>query len=78
MFITLQSLTENDLEKIILIRGEKHTVLQAITRQIAHYSYHVGQIVYLGKMLVADSWQSLSIPKNKSESFNQQSIEQKK
>lgn len=66
----LESITDNDLDKIIYIRNEGHTVLEAINRQIAHYSYHVGQIVCLSKMLNGGQWQSLSIPRNQSGSYN--------
>jgi hypothetical protein len=54
----------------VKIRGQDHTVVQAINRQIAHYSYHVGQIVYLAKHFKAANWQTLSVPKNKSAEFN--------
>jgi hypothetical protein len=66
---TLRSLTEEHLDRIIYIRNQGHTVLEAINRQLAHYPYHVGQIVFIGKMS-ADSWQSLSISKGASEQFN--------
>ena len=66
---TLHSLTEDDLTKIIYIRNQGHTVMEAINRQLAHYSYHVGQIVFIGKMC-AGSWQSLSIPRNESGKIN--------
>ncbi|MCW3118520.1 MAG: hypothetical protein JWM28_2602 [Chitinophagaceae bacterium] len=66
---TLKSLKSEDLEKMIYIRNQGHTVLEAINRQLAHYPYHVGQIVYIGKMCV-EQWNSLSIPKGKSETFN--------
>jgi hypothetical protein len=69
---TLQSLTENDLSKTITIRSQPLNVVDAINRQMAHYSYHVGQIVYLGRWITKDEWKSLSIPKNKSQQFNQQ------
>lgn len=65
----LKSLTENDLNKIIYIRNQGHTVIDAINRQLAHYSYHIGQIVYIGKMC-SEKWNSLSIPKGESKSFN--------
>jgi len=55
--------------KIVYIRNQGHTVMEAIYRQLAHYSYHVGQIVYIGKMCSCD-WNSLSIPKGGSETFN--------
>ncbi|MBA3970676.1 MAG: DUF1572 family protein [Bacteroidetes bacterium] len=63
---TLNSLNEEDLMKTVTIRGEELTVTQALTRQTAHYSYHVGQIVFLGKHIKNTGWNSLSIPKNRS------------
>ncbi len=66
---TLKSLKSEDLEKIIYIRNQGHTVLEAINRQLAHYPYHVGQIVFIGKMC-AEHWDSLSIPKGKSNTYN--------
>lgn len=69
---TLESLTENDLSKTITIRSQSLNVVDAINRQMAHYSYHVGQIVYLGRWIKQNGWKSLSIPKNQSGEFNQQ------
>ncbi|GAB3552124.1 DinB family protein [Spirosoma fluminis] len=66
---TLQSLREEDLTKTIYIRNQGHTVVEAINRQLAHYSYHIGQLVFLGKML-AKNWTSLSIPRGESSQFN--------
>ena len=66
---TLKSLKEEDLEKTIYIRNQGHTVLEAINRQLAHYPYHVGQIVFIGKMGV-EKWDSLSIPKGESNNYN--------
>ena len=66
---TLKSLNEADLEKIIYIRNQGHSVLEAINRQLAHYPYHIGQIVFIGKMC-AEQWSSLSIPKGNSNQFN--------
>ena len=66
---TLATLEEADLGKTVYIRNQAHSVMEAIQRQIAHYSYHVGQIVFLGKML-SKEWESLSIPRNKSKDFN--------
>jgi uncharacterized damage-inducible protein DinB len=63
---TLHSLREEDLMKKVTIRGEELTVLQALTRQTAHYSYHIGQIVFLAKHIRNKDWQSLSIPRNRS------------
>ncbi len=62
---------DEDLEQVIYIRNEGHTVIEAINRQLAHYPYHVGQIVFIGKMLKDTEWNSLSIPKNKSSDYNQ-------
>ena len=70
LFEALDTLQESDFEKIIFIRGETHSVLDALLRQLAHYPYHIGQMIYIGKMLKNTDWQSLSIPKNKSQSFN--------
>ncbi len=67
---TLNSLKEEDFTKIIYIRNQGHSVMEAINRQLAHYPYHVGQIVFIGKMLTDNNWKSLSIPKNKSKEFN--------
>ena len=72
LFKSLEPLTSSDLDKIIYIRNEGHTVLEAINRQLAHYPYHVGQLVFLAKLLAADKWKSLSIPKNKSQEYNQE------
>ncbi len=69
LFNTLDSLSPEDMGKTVLIRGEEHTVLEAINRQLTHYAYHIGQIVFLSKMLSSD-WNSLSIPKGESVQFN--------
>ncbi|ASN05442.1 DUF1572 domain-containing protein [Virgibacillus necropolis] len=71
LFETLNDLGEQDLLKKIYIRSERHTVLDAIERQMAHYAYHVGQIVYIGKQLKDGDWKTLSIPKGKSEEYLQ-------
>jgi hypothetical protein len=63
---TLNALSENDLMKTVTIRGEGLTVTQALNRQTAHYAYHIGQLVFLAKHLKNSEWNSLSIPKNKS------------
>ena len=62
--------TGKDLKKIIYIRNQGHTVMEAINRQLAHYPYHVGQIIYIAKMIAGDDWHSLSIPKGASQTFN--------
>lgn len=67
---TLDRLETNDLSQIIYIRNEGHTVIEAINRQLAHYPYHIGQIVFYAKLLKSGEWDSLSIPKNKSTDYN--------
>ncbi|RBL91891.1 DUF1572 family protein [Chitinophaga flava] len=68
----VDGLKEEDLGKTIYIRTEPHTVLDAVNRQLGHVAYHVGQMVFLGKMILGENWQSLSIPKGQSEAFNKQ------
>jgi len=70
LFDALSPLTDADLERTITIRSEPHSVMQAVNRQIAHYAYHVGQIVYLSRHFARDEWKSLSIPKKKSAEVN--------
>ena len=72
----LGQLTEADLSKEVFIRNMGHTVLEAINRQLAHYSYHIGQIVYLSRMLVGHNWKSLSIPRGGSEAYNAEKFSQ--
>ncbi len=75
---TLESLKPEHLSEIIYIRNEGHTVIEAINRQLAHYPYHVGQIVFYAKLLKNSEWDSLSIPKNKSNSYNAAKFAQEK
>jgi hypothetical protein len=70
LFGALDSLKPEQLSEIIYIRNEGHTVIEAINRQLAHYPYHVGQIIFYAKQLKNSEWNSLSIPKNKSNSYN--------
>jgi hypothetical protein len=70
LFQALEPLTDSDLGRQVFIRGEPHSVMQAINRQIAHYSYHCGQIVFLAKHFEGSRWKSLSVPRNKSGEFN--------
>lgn len=70
LFDALDSLTDADLDKVIYIRNMGHTVAEAINRQLAHYPYHVGQIVFIGKMICSSDWASLSIPKGNSIAYN--------
>jgi hypothetical protein len=72
LFQAINGLTEEDLTKEIYIRNMGHSVLEAINRQLAHYPYHVGQMVFLGKMLCDQQWQSLSIPRGQSNDYNAQ------
>ena len=70
VFAALEPLTLADFEKTVMIRAEAHTIVQAINRQLMHYSYHIGQIVYLAKHFRSTEWTSLSVPRNKSAEFN--------
>ena len=66
----LEPLAEQDLKRTVTIRGDAHSVMQAINRQMAHYSYHCGQIVLLAKHFKHDGWKSLSVPRKQSAEFN--------
>jgi len=70
VFSALEPLTEADLSRIVQIRSEPHSVMQAVNRQVAHYAMHCGQIVLLAKHFANDHWKSLSVPRNKSAEFN--------
>jgi hypothetical protein len=70
MWRALGQLHETDMVRTVTIRGERHSVMQAMNRQLAHYSYHIGQIVMLAKHFRRDQWKSLSVPKNRSTDFN--------
>ncbi len=70
VFTAIEPLSDADLARTVTIRGEAHSVMQAINRQLAHYSHHVGQIVLLAKHFACDHWQPLSVPRNKSAEFN--------
>lgn len=74
----LGPLTAADLERSVVIRGEPHSVVEALQRQLTHYSYHVGQMVYLARHYAGENWQTLSIPRGQSEPFNQAVREQAK
>jgi hypothetical protein len=77
-FGALENLQPEQLSEIIYIRNEGHTVIEAINRQLAHYPYHIGQIVFYAKQLKNSDWDSLSIPKNKSNSYNADKFAQEK
>ncbi len=70
LFSALKSITDSDLDRIIYIRNEAHTISEAINRQLSHYPYHIGQIVFLGKLIKGPQWESLSIPKSESSQYN--------
>ncbi|MCU0392941.1 MAG: DUF1572 domain-containing protein [Thermoflexibacter sp.] len=74
----INSITDADLDKIIYIRNMGHTIMEAINRQLAHYPYHIGQIVYIARMIASENWQTLSIAKNKSKEFNDEKFAQEK
>lgn len=78
LFNAIDPLTENDLANIVYIRNQGHTVMEALSRQLCHYSYHVGQLVYLCRILAGEQWQSLSIPKGGSQTFNAEKFAQEK
>jgi len=70
VFAAIEPLTDADLGRTVTIRGEAHSVMQAINRQVAHYALHIGQIVFLAKHLGSDHWKSLSVPRNQSAEYN--------
>jgi len=70
LFTTLNMLQDNNLEDIVYIRNHGHTVTEAINRQLCHYPYHIGQIVFLAKLMLGNDWKTLSIAKNASENYN--------
>ena len=70
LFQAIEPLTDADLTRTVTIRGEPHSVMQAINRQIAHYMYHCGQIVLLAKHFQHDNWKSLTVPRGQSARFN--------
>lgn len=78
LFAAIDPLTEAQLGAIVYIRNEGHTVLEALNRQLAHYPYHVGQLVYLCRLLAGEKWESLSIPKGGSQGFNAEKFSQEK
>lgn len=73
LFATIESLNPEDLERTITIRGEAHTVLQALNRALMHYAQHIGQIIFLAKHIRGGEWKTLSIPRGKSEEYKIQS-----
>ncbi len=78
VFDTLNEISPEDLERTVTIRSEPHTVLQAINRQVVHYAYHVGQIVFLAKHWKGAGWKTLSVPRGQSEQFNAKMLQKLK
>lgn len=78
LFQALAQINEENFNSIIYIRNQGHTIADALNRQLAHYPYHIGQIVYIGKMLLSENWSSLSIPKGQSKQFNADKFAQAK
>jgi hypothetical protein len=78
VFSTVASLKPDELMRTVTIRGEPHTVVQALNRALAHYAYHIGQIVLLAKHFRSADWKSLSVPRGKSEEFNRKALEEQK
>ena len=78
VFAAVEGVTPEDVMRAVTIRGEPHTVLQAINRQVAHYAYHIGQIVFLAKHFRSSEWKTLSVPRGKSEEFNAMAIKRAK
>jgi len=78
LFTALDHIKETDMERTVYIRNQGHTVVEAINRQLAHYSYHIGQIVFIAKILLDDHWQTLSIARGNSTSYNNDKFNQEK
>jgi len=78
LFGALAELSDADLSKSVMIRNEPHSVMQAINRQIAHYSYHIGQIVYLAKHFAGNNWKTITVPRGQSKQFTTAVAEGKK
>ena len=78
LFEALSTLNEENFEQVIYIRNQGHSIQEAINRQLCHYAYHIGQIVFLGRLQKGDSWKSLSIPKDQSARYNAEKFAQAK
>lgn len=76
LFRALDAVTEERLLEVVAIRGAPHTMMEAVNRQLSHYAYHVGQMVFLAKHFRGEAWESLSIPRGKSAAFNREMIKQ--
>ena len=78
VFTALNSVNTDNFHTDIYIRNQRHSIVEAVNRQLMHYAYHIGQIVYIGRMIRGEAWQSLSIPKGKSQAFNANKFSQGK
>lgn len=78
LFSALDSINQNNFHTTVYIRNMGHSITEAVNRQLAHYAYHVGQIVYIGRMIKGEGWQSLSIPKGDSKAYNAEKFAQPK
>ncbi|MEM6629725.1 MAG: DUF1572 family protein [Bacteroidota bacterium] len=78
LFEALQEINTGNFDQLVYIRNTGHTIPEAVDRQLAHYAYHVGQIVYIGRMLKGDDWMSLSVPKGQSRAYNEKKFSQPK
>ena len=78
LFDALDSISEYNFDQLVYIRNMGHTIPDAVNRQLCHYSYHIGQMVYLGKFIKGDNWESLSIPKGQSEAYNNEKFSKPK
>lgn len=78
LFTALESINNDNFDTVVYIRNQGHTITEAVNRQLAHYSMHVGQIVYIGRMIKGNEWTNLSIPKGKSTEFNKEKFAKEK
>ncbi len=78
LFAALDAINEENFDTLVYIRNQGHTITEAINRQLTHYAYHVGQMVFIGKMIKGNQWNSLSIPKGKSKNYNQEKFSKPK
>ena len=78
LFAALDTINEENFDTIIYIRNQGHSISEAINRQMMHYAYHVGQMVFVGRMIKGEEWQSLSIPKGNSQAYNAEKFAQEK
>ncbi len=78
LYEALETVNDSNLDQLIYIRNQGHSITEAVLRQLAHYSYHVGEIVFLGKLMKGAEWKSLSIPKGSSKAYNSEKFAQEK